>query len=328
MKAILVRAHGGPEVLKLEDLPDPTPKPDQVVVRIRAVGVNPVDVYIRTGAYARKPALPFIPGSDAGGEVESVGAGVKSYKPGDRVFIHGTAAEHTHGHYGGAYAQKAVCNLDHLYRLPANISFGQGAAMGVPYATAYRALFHKAQTRPGETVLIHGATGGVGLAATQIAHAHGIRVLGTGGTDKGLQSVRESGADAVFNHTTPGYLDGIMNATGGKGVDVVLEMATHINLDKDLGLLANRGRIIVIGNRGRVEIDARQAIGKDAAILGMTLFNISDADMASINSYMMAGLANGTLKPVVGQEFPLADAGKAQDAVMTPGAHGKIVLVP
>ena len=328
MKAILVREHGGPEVLRLEDLPDPKPNPDQAVVRLRAVGVNPVDVYIRTGAYARKPALPFIPGSDAAGEVESVGANVKKYKPGDRVFIHGTAAEHTHGHYGGAYAQNAVCNLDHLYRLPDKVSFAQGSAMGVPYATAYRALFHRAQTRPGETVLVHGATGGVGIAATQIARAHGITVLGTGGSDTGLQAVRASGADAVFNHTQPGYLDDIMKATGGRGVDVVLEMATHINLDKDLGLLANRGRIVVIGNRGRVEIDARQAMGKDASILGMTLFNISDADMASINAYMMAGLANGTLQPVVGKEFPLADAAKAQDAVMAPGAHGKIVLLP
>jgi NADPH2:quinone reductase len=328
MKAILVREHGGPEVLKFEELPDPTPNADQAVVRLRAVGVNPVDVYIRTGAYARKPTLPFIPGSDAAGEIESVGAHVKTYKPGDRVFIHGTAAEHTHGHYGGAYAQKAVCNLDHLYRLPDNVSFAQGAAMGVPYATAYRALFHRAQTRPGETVLVHGATGGVGIAATQIARAHGVTVLGTGGSDTGLQAVRASGADAVFNHTKPGYLDEIMKATGGRGVDVVLEMATHVNLDKDLGLLANRGRIVVIGNRGRVEIDARQAMGKDASILGMTLFNISDADMASINAYMMAGLANGTLKPVVGKEFPLADAAKAQDAVMAPGAHGKIVLLP
>jgi len=328
MKAILVREHGGPEVLQLEDLPDPTPNADQVVVRLRAVGVNPVDVYIRTGAYARKPALPFIPGSDAGGEIESVGANVKKYKPGDRVFIHGTAAAHTHGHYGGAYAQKAVCNLDHIYRLPPQISFAQGAAMGVPYATAYRALFHRAHARPGETVLIHGATGGVGLAATQIAHAEGLTVLGTGSTDAGLQSVRASGADAVFNHGDVGYLDEIMKTTEGRGVDVVLEMAAHLNLDKDLALLANRGRIVVIGNRGRVEIDARQAMGKDASILGMTLFNISDADMASINAYMMAGLASGTLKPVVGKEFPLADAAKAQDAVMAPGAHGKIVLVP
>jgi len=328
MKAILVREHGGPDVLKLEDLPDPKPAADQVAVRLRAVGVNPVDVYIRTGAYARKPALPFIPGSDGAGEIDAVGANVTSYKAGDRVFIHGTAAEHTHGHYGGAYAERAVCRLDHIYHLPASISFGQGAAMGVPYATAYRALFHRAAAKPGETVLVHGATGGVGLAAVQIAHAQGMRVLGTGGTDKGRQTVRQSGADAVFDHTTPNYIDEIMKATGGRGVDVILEMATHVNLDKDLGLIALRGRIVVIGNRGRVEIDARQAMGKDATILGMTLFNISDPDMASINSYMTAGLANGTLTPVVGREFPLADAAKAQDAVMASGALGKIVLLP
>jgi NADPH:quinone reductase len=328
MKAIVVREHGGPEVLKLEELPNPTPGADQVVVRLRAVGVNPVDVYIRSGAYARKPALPFIPGSDAGGDIEAIGANVKHVAVGDRVFIHGTAAEHIVGHYGGAYAERAVCRLGHIYRLPASISYGQGAAMGVPYATAYRALFHRAGARPGDLVLIHGATGGVGLAAVQIAHAQGITVLGTGGSDRGLASVRESGADFVFNHTAPNYLDDIMRATGGRGVDVILEMAAHINLDKDLGILAPRGRVVVIGNRGRVEIDVRQAMGRDASILGMTLFNISDPDMASINAYMVAGLANGTLRPVVGREFPLADAAKAQDAVMAAGAHGKIVLVP
>jgi NADPH2:quinone reductase len=328
MKAIVVREHGGPEVLKFEDLPDPVANADQVVVRLRAVGVNPVDVYIRSGAYARKPPLPFIPGSDGGGEIEAVGANVKNFAVGDRVFIHGTAAEHTVGHHGGAYAERAVCRLDHIYPLPKTISFAQGAAMGVPYATAYRALFHRAGARPGDLLLVHGATGGVGLAAVQIAHAHGITVLGTGGSDKGLTTVLDSGADFAFNHTAPNYLDEIMRATGGRGVDVILEMAAHINLDKDLGLLSPRGRVVVIGNRGRVEIDARQAMGRDASILGMTLFNISDPDMASINAYMVAGLANGTLRPVVGREFPLADAAKAQDAVMASGAHGKIVLVP
>src|SRR3954463_386314 len=232
MRAIVVREHGGPEVLKLEDVPEPVAGPDQVIVRLRAVGVNPVDVYIRSGAYARKPALPFIPGSDAAGEIEAVGEDVKTVAAGDRVFVHGTAAAPTHGHYGGAYAEKAVCRLDHIYQLPASLSFAQGAAMGVPYATAYRALFHRAATRPGETVLVHGATGGVGLAAVQIARAHGITVIGTGGSDRGLTTVRENGANHVFNHSTPGYLDDIMRATGGRGVDVVLEMAAHVNLDK------------------------------------------------------------------------------------------------
>jgi NADPH2:quinone reductase len=143
MKAIVVREHGGPEVLKLEDVPDPVPGPDQVLVRLRAVGVNPVDVYIRSGAYARKPALPFIPGSDAAGEIEAVGANVTTVAAGDRVFIHGTAAEHTHGHYGGAYAEKAVCRLDHIYRLPPSLS-GQGAAMVCPTRRRTRAVSPRA----------------------------------------------------------------------------------------------------------------------------------------------------------------------------------------
>lgn len=324
MKAIIVRQFGGPEVLRLEDVPDPKPAPSQVLVRIRAIGVNPVDTYVRTGTYARnKPALPYIPGADAAGDIESIGADVKGFAPGDRVYIYGTAAGH-----GGTYAERAVCTPAQVHRLTPRTSFAQGAAIGVPYATAYRALFHRAGARPAETVLVHGATGGVGLAAVQIAHAHGMSVIGTGGTARGLDAVRSSGADVVANHREPNYLDEIMRATGGRGVDVVLEMAAHINLDKDLSLLAPRGRVVVIGSRGRVEINPQLTMGRDAAILGMTLFNVNDADMASIHAALVAGLANGTLNPVIGRELPLADAAKAHEAVMEPGALGKIVLVP
>ena len=324
MKAVLVRQFGGPEVLRVEDVPDPKPGPSQVLVRIRAVGVNPVDTYVRTGTYARnKPALPYIPGSDAAGEIESVGAEVKGFAPGDRVYIYGTAAGHV-----GACAERAVCAPVQIHRLTPRTSFAQGAAIGVPYATAYRALFHRAGARPGETVLVHGATGGVGLGAVQIAHAHGMTVIGTGGTARGLEAVRDNGADFVANHREPTYLDEIMRATGGRGVDVVLEMAAHVNLDKDLSLLAPRGRVVVIGSRGRVEINPQLTMGRDAAILGMTLFNINEADMASIHAALVAGLANGTLNPVVGRELPLAGAAKAHEAVMEPGALGKIVLVP
>ena len=324
MRAVLVRQFGGPEVLHVEDVPDPKPGPSQVLVRIRAVGVNPVDVWVRTGTYARyKPTLPYIPGSDAAGEIESVGAEVKGFAPGDRVYIYGTAAGHA-----GACAERAVCGPAQVHRLPPRASFAQGAAMGVPYATAYRALFHRAGARPAETVLVHGATGGVGLAAVQIAHAHGMTVIGTGGTARGLEAVRSNGADFVANHRELNYLDEIMRASGGRGVDVVLEMAAHINLDKDLSLLAPRGRVVVIGNRGRIEIDPRQTIGRDAAILGMTLFNVNEADMASIHAALVAGLANGALSPVVGREMGLADVAKAHEALMEPGALGKIVLIP
>ena len=323
MHAIVVREHGGPEVLKLEEMPTPVPGAGQVVVRVHAVGVNPVDTYIRSGNYAKKPALPYTPGTDAGGIIEAVGPGVTAWAPGDRVYIFETAA----GHHG-AYASHALCNVSNVYRLPDNVSFAQGAAVGVPYATAYRAIFHRAQARPGETVLVHGATGGVGLACVQLAHHQGMKVIGTGGTEAGLQAVRESGADVVFNHRDEGYQARMLDATGGRGVDVIIEMATHINLDHDLGLLAHRGRVIVIGNRGRVEIDARQTMGRDAAILGMTLWNTPPEDLPVIHAALGAGLANGTLTPLVGHELALADAPRAHELVMQAGALGKIVLVP
>src|SRR5437763_9691990 len=279
MKAIVVHEFGGPEVLRVEEIPDPKPGPAEVLVRIRAAGVNPVDTYIRSGKHAVKPTLPYIPGSDAAGEVEAVGAQVKEIAPGDRVYI---AAFDRTGRVG-TYAERTVCGSAQVHRLPARTSFAQGAALGVPYATAYRALFQRAAARPGETVLVHGATGGVGTAAVQIAHAHGLRIIGTGGTDAGLQLVREQGADFVASHKDPNYVQLISRETGGRGVDVILEMAGHLNLDKDLSMLASRGRVDVIGNRGRAEIDARQAMVRDAAILGMPLFNATEIDLVSIH---------------------------------------------
>ena len=325
MKAIRVHEFGSPAVLRLEDMPDPQPGPGEVVVRVRAAGVNPVDAYMHTGAYARTPPLPYTPGQDGGGEVESIGAGVTAFEPGDRVYISGVG---TTVAGAGTYAERALCVPSQLHRLPDRTSFGQGAALGVPYCTAYRALFHRGQARPGETVLIHGATGGVGIAAVELAHARGLTVIGSGGTDKGLGVVREHGADLVVNHREANYTDAIMQATGGRGVNLIVEMAAHLNLDRDLGLLAKFGRIVVVGNRGRTEIDARQAMGRDATILGMTLFNVGETEFVEIHAGLVAGLRDGTLNPVVGREMPLADAARAHETVMEPGALGKIVLTP
>ena len=325
MKAIRVHEYGGPAVLQLEETADPKPGAGDIVVRVRAAGVNPVDAYIATGTYPRKPPLPYTPGQDGAGEVVSTGADVKGFKAGDRVYICGVGNTVAGA---GTYAELALCIPSQLHHLPARVSFGQGAALGVPYCTAYRALFQRAQARPGETVLVHGATGGVGIASVELAHARGLTVIGSGGTAKGLAVVREHGADEVVNHREEKYADVIMKATGGRGVDLIVEMAAHVNLDRDLGLLAKHGRVVVVGNRGKTEIDARQAMGRDAAILGMTLFNVTEAEFVEIHAALIEGLGNGTLNPVVGREIPLAEAARAHEAVMEPGALGKIVIVP
>lgn len=325
MRAIVVKEFGGPEVMRVEEVPAPAPGPGQVLVRIRAAGINPVDTYVRSGTYAVKPPLPYTPGSDGAGEVEAIGPDVTSVRKGDRVYI---ANDNTGSPRTGTFAELALCAATQLHTLPANASFGQGAAIGVPYATAYRALFMRANARPGETVLVHGASGGVGIAAVQFARAHGMTVIGTAGSDRGMQAVRDQGADLVVSHKDANYTDAIMKATGSRGVDVILEMAAHVNLDRDLTMLARFGRVVVIGNRGRVEIDPRGTMGRDAAILGMTLFNVTPAELTAIHAAIVAGLANGTLKPIVGKELPLSDIVAAQEAVMAPGALGKIVLVP
>jgi NADPH2:quinone reductase len=321
MKAIVVREFGAPDVMRVEDVATPVPGPGQVLVRIRAVGVNPVDTYIRRGAYARKPKLPYTPGADAAGTIKAAGSGVEHLVPGQRVYLIGTVA----GAFG-ACAELAVCEPAQVHPLPDSVSFEQGAAVGVPYATAYRAIFQRAGARPGESVLVHGGSGGVGTAAIQLARAAGMVVLATAGTERGLSHLAAQGATHAFNHRTADYIDRIMEATGGRGVDVVLEMLANANLNRDLGVLARKGRVIVIGSRGTIEIDPRQTMARDADIRGMILFNTPPAEMAEIHAALGAGLANGTLRPVVGREFTLEEAPLAHDAVMSPGAHGKIVL--
>jgi NADPH:quinone reductase len=321
MRAIRVEEFGGPEVLALREVPDPAAPPGHLVVRVRAAGVNPVETYIRSGTYARRPPLPYTPGFDGAGDVEAVGDGVTGWNQGDRVWISALGA------WDGTYAERMVCTPQQVFRLPAQVSYGAGASLGVPAATAHRALFGRAQAQPGETVLVHGASGAVGTAAVQLARAAGLTVFGTAGSDEGLELVRKQGAARAFDHRDGGRADRIREATGGRGIDIVLEMLANVNLDIDLGLLTRGGRIIVIGNRGRVEIDPRQAMGKEAAILGMTLWNVPPDDLAQINHELTAALEDGILRPVVGREIPLAEAARAHREVLEGGARGKIVLI-
>jgi NADPH:quinone reductase len=319
MKAIRVNQTGEPDVMRLDEIPDPRPGDGQVVVRIRAIGVNPVETYIRSGRYAQPP-LPYTPGTDAAGVIAAVGAGVKRMAVGDRVYTSGTLS--------GAYAELALCSEAQVHRLPDAIGFEQGAALGIPYATAYQALFRKACAQGGDRVLVHGASGGVGVAAVQLARAAGLRVMGTAGTEKGRQLVAEQGAHHVLDHGAPSYLEEVLKLTDGQGVDVIIEMLANVNLAKDLTILAKGGRVVVVGSRGTIEIDPRDLMARDASVHGMLLFNIPERDLARIHAALQSGLENGTLRPVIGQTLQLAEAVRAHHAVMEPGAHGKIVLVP
>lgn len=320
MKAIVVPEFGPPEVLKLKEVPTPKPGPNQVLVHVRAAGVNPADTYMRAGTYAIKPPLPYTPGSDGAGVVEEAGEGVTQVKTGDRVYIARSVS--------GTYAEYALALESQVHPLPENVTFEQGAGVYVPYATAYHALYHHAKARGAETVLVHGASGGVGIAAVQMARALGMTVLGTAGTDQGLDLAKREGAHYTFNHRDKNYQEEILKATGGKGADLILEMLANVNLGHDLKLLAPRGRVVVIGSRGDVTLTPRDLMSRRGAVLAFTLWATTEAEEKEIHAGLVAGLENETLRPVVGKEFPLAEAAKAHKEVLEPGAFGKIVLIP
>lgn len=324
MKAIRQYTFGEPEVLQIEEVADPQAGSGQVVVRLHAIGINPVETYIRAGIYP-KPPTPFCLGHDGAGVIESMGSNVTGVAVGDRVYIAGSVS--------GTYAEKALCDVANVYPLPERTSFVQGAAINVPYGTAYQALFNRGRAAAGEIVFVHGASGGVGIAAVQLARAAGLQVIGSAGTDRGLELVLSQGAHHVLDHTKEGYLDALQELTGGKGVNVLLEMLANVNLGNDLDFLARGGRVVLIGNRGeknqgRVEINPRAVMARDADILGMTLYNATAQQQRGLHAAIVAGLANGTLQPVIGQEFALGDVVKAHHAVIDNRAYGKIVLIP
>jgi NADPH2:quinone reductase len=320
MRAIRVREFGEPEAMRLEEVPDPEPGPGQVVVSVSAAGVNPVDTYLRSGAYAPKLPLPYTPGIDAAGVVVAVGPGVEHRRVGERVYVAWSVS--------GTYAERVLCSEFQTHPLPEAVSFAQGAALGVPYGAAFRALFQRARAVAGETVLVHGADGSVGIAAVQLARAAGLWVIGTAGSERGMALAKAQGAQRVLNHGVPGYLSGVKELTCGRGVDVVLEMLANVNLGRDLGVLSPGGRVVVIGSRGRVEIDPRDAMGPETAILGMSLFSATERELRSMHAALGAGLESGTVRPVVSRKFPLAEAAAAHRAVIEGSTFGKFVLVP
>ena len=320
MKSIIVHEYGEPEVMALEDVPIPEPGAGQVLIKIEAAGVNPVDTYLRSGNHAHAPQLPYTPGKDGAGIVEKVGDGVTKFKPGDRVY--------TAGSISGTYAEYSLCDEKHLGLLPEPVTFEEGAGIWTPYATSYRALFQKARAKNGETVLIHGASGGVGIAAIQWAKNAGLRVIGSASSDDGKKLVTDQGADHVVDHSDDKHIEEVRQLTKGKGVDVIIEMLANVNLAKDFDMLAMFGRITVVGNRGSLDFNPRLIMGKDATIFGMSLFNAPADKLEEIHTAIFDGLSEGYLKPVIGESIPLEEAARAHRQVIESKAFGKIVLVP
>ena len=311
MRAVVVHEFGEPEVLGLEQLPEPTPVPGEVLVRIQAAGVNPFETYVRAGAYSDLPALPYTPGAD--------GAGVRT-DTGERVYVTGSLS--------GTYAEYALCREEDVRPLPDALSYAQGAALGTPYTTAYRALFQRARATAGERVLVHGASGGVGLAVVQLALAAGLEVTGTAGSQAGSELVAAQGAVRVLDHHDPGHLTAAVELTGGDGYDLIVESLANANLGADLKALAPRGRVIVVGSRGPVEVDARDLMNAEGAILGMRLPNARAEEVEAARAAVDTGLHSGVLRPVVGRELPLAEAARAHRLLIERPALGRLVLVP
>jgi len=320
MKAMRVHAYGEPEVMRLEDVPEPDPGPGQVLVRVYAAGVNPVETYIRAGIYPQAPPLPYTPGTDAAGVVEALGPGVRRVELGDRVY--------TSFSLSGAYAEKTLCHESQVHPLPEGVTFPQGAGVTVPYSAAYRALFQRARALAGEVVLVHGASGGAGVAAVQLAAAGGLTIIASAGTEAGRDLATVQGAHHVLDHHAPDHYQQALSLTENRGVDVILEMLAKENLGHDLKILANGGRVVVIGTRGEVTIDPRDLVAKETSIMGMYIWNASDQETAGIHAALGAGLANGTLRPIIGKELPLAEAARAHHEVLEATAYGKIVLIP
>merc|ERR1712142_116136 len=312
MKAVRVHRFGGPEVPEVGD--------DQVLIRVMFAGVNPVETYIREGQYSRLPDLPYTPGSDAAGYVQQLGRNVTTLKVGDRVFVSGTSTN------TGSYSQYVVSDSTYVFPLHPRLSFAQGASLGVPFFTAYKALILRAETKPGETVLVHGASGAVGTAAVQIARALGAIVVGTAGTKEGMDVVSKCGAHHVFNHNHKNY-DKKMVEHLGTGFDVIIEHLANINLGHDIQMLKEKARVMIVGCRGAVSINPRHLMLPEASIRGVSLGSTTPTEWSEMGAAIVAGIEAGWVSPVINKEYTMDQVAQVHhDIVHSKGAKGKLVL--
>ena len=322
MKAIVCEAFGGPEVLALRDVPDPpAPGSEEIQLRLAARGVQYVDVLMLAGKYQFRPEPPFIPGSEASGTVVAVGANVRRFRPGDQVMSR---------HALGAFAELANAPAAACEPVPAGLSLAEAGVFRAAYTTAYHALLQRGRLQAGETVLVHGAAGGIGIAAIQVAKTFGATVIATASTEAKRAACLEEGAD----HAIPyhgGFIDAVKSLTGGRGVDIVYDPIGGAVTEESLRCLAWAGRLLILGflGGGPAQIRSNYLLIKGIDAIGVRIGGLQDADpaLAAANMRALAELAAaGKLRPRISHRFPLAEAGAAIQAVIDRAVIGKAVL--
>jgi NADPH2:quinone reductase len=324
MHAMIVEDWCEPKDLKLVDLPDPVPGKGEVAIDVKAVGCNFFDILIAQGKYQVRPPRPFAPGGEVAGVIRAIGPDVSGFKVGDRVFAM----------LGwGGYASVALAPAATVVRMPDTMSFEHGAAFGVVYQTSYFGLVYRAALQRGETLLVHAAAGGVGLAAVQIGAAFGARVLATASSPVKLEIARQQGAELVFDYSTPEWVDGVKQATGGRGADVIYDPVGGEIFELSTKCIAFGGRLLVVGFASGVipSIQVNRVLLKNISIVGLHWGAYRLNDPAKIPEAMQALFEmyeRGAVRPVVSSTYPLAEAAKALDEIASRRSVGKVVLVP
>jgi len=326
MKAVQVTRSGGPEVLKVLEMPEPTPGEGHVVVMVEAVGVNYADVLARRGMYPLAPPPPFVLGFEVAGTVAALGSKVTGLREGDRVvgFTVGSA---------GGYAERALCAAALVFPIPAGVSFEDAAAHFIVFNTAYHCLKTRGRVLPGESVLIQAAAGGVGTAAVQLAKLFGARVLACASSDDKLAKVKALGADVTINYATTDFVEAAKRETGGRGPDVVLESVGGEVFEKSIQALAPAGRLVVFGaatgKPGAVQVPVLQRNNLTLATFSIKGTAAQSPDLLRSGALELLDLlAKGTIRPVIGRTFPLAEAAAAQQHIEGRGSYGKVLLKP
>ncbi|PZA06612.1 MULTISPECIES: NADPH:quinone oxidoreductase family protein [unclassified Meiothermus] len=321
MKSIVVQKLGGPEVLQLAELPKPAPKAGEVLVRVRAIGLNFADILAVRGEYLTRTRLPYVPGMEFSGTIEELGEGVEGLQPGQLVAALGS----------GAFAEYATVPAQAVLPVPPNLSPHQAAALPVSFYTAFFALHSLGQAKVGESVLIQAAGGALGTASVQVAKAMGLQVIATASREEKLELARSLGADHAFLSTDP-ELEAKVREASGKGVDVLMELVGGEGFAQSLRMLAPRGRLLVIGSASQQQATLRpvELMKKNLSVIGVWLvpFLADREAMLEATQFLTPLLAAGHVRPVVGRVFRLEEAAQAFQYVLQRASTGKVVLEP